>query len=1609
MTSRSDLQVIFYEGGEGNASHRVSSKRSSKATASGNDSEGSSKKDEPKLGPACAECRRSKLRCDRLVPCNGCIRRGCPSICPNGKLSAREGSRAMTERNQQLYIQVQSLKAKVKQLEEELAAARISTASNVNASTSRSTPTTDHTPPPPTPPSFDDSSTPESEESSSSWKRDVSSSEFLNVLVAGRTMDEKKDRQRDPKFMDFPFEILQLIAAFPFGIRHCPCDISIFVPFIPPRDTAKMLVQRYYECAGWQSEPVTYEEFNAELFDVLYKSYPRPPSVDRLHPHQLAFFFSIMAYGAFHLREPSDPTTTQERYHALACGVFSMSPMKKDVTIWAIQTLFITITFLYNAVSSASEEFFLLFGVAVRAANMLRLQWDAAEAGYSKQDVQKRRRLFWEMYVWDTWGSFIMGQPPQMHLEDSDCKFPENDIFPGQDPSETGWHLWKAKYSAALLPPTLKYAYGHIPSNVSYGSLLDLAKKIRAFPVSSHLRAPLGPDPQPWNEHPRIAARQYSVFLTVESHIMYLHRTYFAIAMQESATDPLQHEYGSSVVTSQRCACRIWKCLKDLHGTHPESLRYVWYFWSGLYSACVLLAAVVIGSPGCSLAEESYKELSGVYDFYVEFSTYVRPDESMVILTDLKQRAQAAYEEYRRENQTLDIELNSRSTSPGPTDPTRSPTLTLLEGHSTNNTFHPSYHSSPPLVSSTIDAYDLAEAFEEHSSKETAVRMVAGEFKLIYWSGMSGNGGKDSNGNGDTFKERRNKLACAECRRSKLKCDRIVPCQACVRRGCASLCPDGTLAATKGNKALQQRNERLEETIKDLRDKVKQLERNLAQATGAPVPSDAEEKDNLEVNLETDTGEDTKGLVEAIGSLAINEEGESKYYGSTSSSEFLSGLLPGQETDDHIFRQRDAKNLDIPVEIIQLIYAFPLGLRDCPYDISIFLSFIPSADLAKHYIDLHYEFAAWQFDPFPSAGFYRDIYNVIYPPGSDKPCLDKIHPHQLALFFSIMAHGVFFARDKAMSVEAQERYHALACGAFSMSPFIRGVKLASVHALFSINRFLYYTVRSAVEDWFIIIAVTARAAQVMGLHCDGSFWGLEPEEIQLRRSMFWELYVWDAWGSLTMGRPPAISLEYVDCKFPENDVVPGQSSSELGWHQFKMRFTMIFMPTVLKHAFIPTASSYKVLLDLEKRIRAYPVPVHLQSPFCGTENRSWSGYGPNALKQYNVLIMKEATPMYLHRTYLAIALRESPTDPLKHKFGGSVLASYRSGRCLWLALKDLNAVHPKPCSHFWFFWSTVYSVAVMFAAIVIGSPGCSIADEAFRELNNACDFYEAGSAHLRPPKSMTVLADFRHKARVTFEKYHSAMNSNQPTAAEDLPEIPGLDVVGGSHQVIRHTSESPAHSPHNADNSNRKASRKSSRKSLSPRDAQAEGMVQSVPPVAASPNMMTPPIKVPSQSQSQQQQPSQQQTPLPSPSSWYAPPETMTVPSQWASSNMAGPSSYDGLQTFDEARIPEYIPYQHPQHDQSMLQHNPMHAAPADSSLFMQQDPTGYYPYPVSETYESTYMQTYPPPPPENGMSAFPDYGQNHEIWSSFLEGLMSQPPQPPPQAHDSNTRGGYS
>ena len=105
-----------------------------------------------------------------------------------------------------------------------------------------------------------------------------------------------------------------------------------------------------------------------------------------------------------------------------------------------------------------------------------------------------------------------------------------------------------------------------------------------------------------------------------------------------------------------------------------------------------------------------------------------------------------------------------------------------------------------------------------------------------------------------------------------------------------------------------------------------------------------------------------------------------------------------------------------------------------------------------------------------------DIVDTIYASGY--PIIDIIHPHKLAVFFSIMAQGAVFSRDSTASL-VQEQYHALACALVSLEPITRGVTCSTVQAFFLIVRFLNNTVRTAAEDCWIIFGICVRVSQVV--------------------------------------------------------------------------------------------------------------------------------------------------------------------------------------------------------------------------------------------------------------------------------------------------------------------------------------------------------------------------------------------------------------------------------------------------------------------------------------------------------------------------------------------------
>ncbi|KAK7686373.1 hypothetical protein QCA50_010597 [Cerrena zonata] len=636
---------------------------------------------------------------------------------------------------------------------------------------------------------------------------------------------------------------------------------------------------------------------------------------------------------------------------------------------------------------------------------------------------------------------------------------------------------------------------------------------------------------------------------------------------------------------------------------------------------------------------------------------------------------------------------------------------------------------------------------------------------------------------------RRTGLSCAECRRSKLKCDRGVPCQACVRRGCAKICPDGTLAATKGNKVLQAKAQKLGEQVQTLTAKVKELEAALSNAQRATASSSHPSTSNMSEGLDREPDGQVGRLAESVGSMAISEEGATKYHGSTSSSEYLSSLLPGDRTEQGTQRMRDPKFFGLPTDIIDLVYAFPFGLPNCPYSISIFTRFIPPRNTAREIVEMYWTYAAWQFSPIEQSDFYENLFDVVYSHEEPKP--DLLRPHELSMFFAILATGLIWSGDPS-AYYIRNQYDFLARAAFSFAPITQSVTTATAQALFCINRFLNNGCRTVHEECWLVHGVNSRISQMIGLQHDGSAFNLEGKELQKRRLVFWELYTWDVWNGFVMGRVPTMRLEFANCKFPANDKSKEQVPGELGFHAWKYRYTAAFLPPTLRQAFSPCSPAYASLIELDRSIRTFPMPSHLLFDLQGTDQRPLSMDPSKALQQCACIFMKETNLLYLHRSYFAIAIDNDPVNPLSHQYGASVMASYRSACRICLAMKALYLLHPRASSPIWYIWSQVFSACVALAALVLGAPSCSLAQEALIELNSTTAFFEEGSALCRPAKTMQILGRLKQKAQ---EVYANGRPDCSVLSVGDRDVAEEFSILNGRVGIIRHKSESPSHSP----------------------------------------------------------------------------------------------------------------------------------------------------------------------------------------------------------------------
>ncbi|KAJ7583411.1 hypothetical protein C8J56DRAFT_953962 [Mycena floridula] len=566
---------------------------------------------------SCNECRRSKLKCDRVFPCSACIRRGCASICPDGRADT-DVRRVLTAQAQRLTDQVNLLTARVQELETRLA--QTENRSNLSKEEIDAI--------------YDKGLATASEAIGSLSIRADGKTKYLKELLPTDDQDVETPKINQ---LDLPDEVVELSNSFPFGIKDHPYGKCLFAPYIPPKEQALRLIAQYYDCVAWMYDPIVRQDFDTLIFNPLYDT-PIYPIEETIHAHLLSIFFIALADGALH-DSHNDPTSARflaEQYHCLSRACLAHTSVLEDATFAAVQATFMMVRFVYDSDRSSNEHRWMLTGICAKLAQTVNR--DSAGWHLDPEEQQRRRRMFWSLYMYDAWTSLVHGRPPTFMIQHSDCQFPI-DLEPSVKASgetELGYYAYMFRYAASCLSISVQHAF--TVKNLNYEGLLDLDKKIRTFPISSHLQCPMEASEagRSWSPEAPRAMQQYCILCERESNLLYIHRSYFAKAIREAPEEPCDHNMPLR-------ACRLISSLRGIYSCHPDPTSRCWFFWSGVFSSCVVFGALIVESPGCRLTEAALRELEQGVLFYEQGSALCRPMNTMNILRKLLVRAQDAF------------------------------------------------------------------------------------------------------------------------------------------------------------------------------------------------------------------------------------------------------------------------------------------------------------------------------------------------------------------------------------------------------------------------------------------------------------------------------------------------------------------------------------------------------------------------------------------------------------------------------------------------------------------------------------------------------------------------------------------------------------------------------------------------------------------------------------------------------------------------------------------------------------------------------------------------------------------------------------------------------
>ncbi|WVQ83332.1 hypothetical protein IAT38_005471 [Cryptococcus sp. DSM 104549] len=596
-------------------------------------------------------------------------------------------------------------------------------------------------------------------------------------------------------------------------------------------------------------------------------------------------------------------------------------------------------------------------------------------------------------------------------------------------------------------------------------------------------------------------------------------------------------------------------------------------------------------------------------------------------------------------------------------------------------------------------------------------------------------------------------VSCLECRRNKWKCDRNFPCSNCRKRGLEGMCPEGQLTSAKDN----------QELVKTLQGRVAELESVIQKLTTGTTSLLISEGETLPGGSTADSAERR----EDHGQLILGEEpGSSRYFGGAGAAYLVrerSDVLVPNPSDPETgvaSLPPDAYDDYVPIPFIQ-----PLPVNHTLEDLQAQL---PERGVAEQRARVYFEDGSFINNILDPVTFSTCFLDAVYPlspaPGSISLPAEKVNNHRLAVVFLVLAIGSQMDVHLPPYNEVGEGYMHLARAALAHNPSSSTPFIQAIHLM---SRYQVNTTRGATgsEGFWSTLGFGVRCAQQIGLHRDGEKWGLEGEEVELRRRVFWEIHTEDIMQSLTQGRPRLVIHDSnYDTAMPSVTESMGFSPR---FHHQKYRLATI-LAKVNDLQMQVTPSSYQKVFEVDKMLREYEsgLPPELNHDFTQIVVSS-----PDLLSSrdsYQRLILKlliQEGFLFLHRNHFARALRDHLAEPLNSPFRFSFVSQLESSRVVLGILRDALALNASLTSRYWIFFFHAFSAIVFFAATVIRSPTSSLAGAAFGQIEEGIRLFESVKLGFKARSDLPTLRQLLERARAAL---YSSQDPTNPDDSEDL-------------------------------------------------------------------------------------------------------------------------------------------------------------------------------------------------------------------------------------------------